>query len=104
MLLSHMIAQKGAGPMDEMRPLKPHSLFVENRSKLSLTGVTDLESFDEETIYAVTEYGNAVVRGVNLQITRLDLDAGEMSAEGEVESVSYSAMRKKEKKSFFRGV
>lgn len=90
--------------MDEMRSLKPHSAYVENRNKLNLTGVTDLESFDEENIFAVTEYGSVTVRGGNLQITRLDLDVGELSAEGEIDAIAYSAQQKKGKKSFLRGI
>ncbi len=89
--------------MEELKSLKPHSVFIDNRKQLNLTGVTDLESFDEESFFAVTEYGILSVRGSGLQITKLDLNAGELSAEGEFDSLGYTAVMKKGKKSFFRG-
>ena len=45
---------------------KPHSLSLDNRKKLSLTGVEDVPGFNEETVNAVTSLGTLVIRGFAL--------------------------------------
>ena len=73
---------------------KPHSILIENKTKLTLTGVTDVEQFDPDHLAVQTDYGQLEIRGDNLQVTRLSLETGDMSAEGTIESVSYSAFTK----------
>lgn len=90
--------------MDDMNALRPHTLTLENRKKISLNGITDVGSFNEESLFVMTEHGELSIRGNDIQITRLDLDIGEMTAEGVFDTFSYSDLRKKEKKSFFKGL
>ena len=47
----------------ETKLKKAHNLSLENRSGLKLTGVTDVDSFDEETVMAYTDYGCLTVSG-----------------------------------------
>lgn len=67
-----------------------HDLVIENRKKVTMTGIIDVESFDEETIIAQSECGEILIKGRNLKISRLSVESGDMSVEGDVDAVSYS--------------
>ncbi|MBQ1936015.1 MAG: sporulation protein YabP [Clostridia bacterium] len=71
-----------------------HTLLLDQRKKLSLTGVSDVLSFDEETICLDTELGLLTVEGEHLHINRLSVDNGEMVIEGEIDSCAYSVRQK----------
>ncbi len=76
--------------MDEANKIiAPHNLFLEDRKKLSLTGVTDVDSFDESTIIAYTDYGELTISGTNLHIAKLNIEAGELSVDGNIVSMTY---------------
>lgn len=68
----------------------PHSLIMENRKSLTATGVSNVDSFDEDTIVAYTDLGELIVKGRGLHISKLNLETGEMNLDGEINSVSYS--------------
>lgn len=76
-------------PMEEKRQAKPHSLTLDDRKALRLTGVTDIDSFDEQTIVVFTGVGELVVRGNDLHIGLLNIDTGELSVTGSIGSLSY---------------
>lgn len=67
----------------------PHNLILKDRAELTLSGVTDVDSFDETTIIAYTDYGELTVSGNNLHISSLDIDKGELSVDGTVNSLVY---------------
>ena len=73
----------------------PHNIIMEDRKKLSISGVTDIESFDEQTIIAITDLGELTIRGWNLHITRLNLDQSELMVDGEISSLTYTDTRPK---------
>ena len=66
------------------KSMSSHSLILENRSKLSLTGVTDVDSFDETAIVAYTDYGELTVSGTDLHICVLNIEQGELTVEGNI--------------------
>lgn len=76
-----------------------HNLQMENRKSLTMTGVISVEGFDEETILINLEGGGLVISGKNLHIEGLDLDEGRLTAEGEIEALTYA--KKKVRKPFF---
>lgn len=76
-------------------PKMPHNIIMEDRKKMSVSGVTDIESFDEQTIVAVTQMGELTVRGWDLHITRLNLEQSELMIDGEISSVTYTDVRPK---------
>ena len=80
--------------MDPTAVKKTHSILIENKEKLTLTGVTDVEQFDPDHLAVQTEYGQLEIRGDNLQVTQLSLETGDMRAEGVIEAVQYSAFLK----------
>ena len=67
----------------------PHTVILEGREKLTLSGVVDVQSFDEEQVLLETVRGMLVVRGQGLHVERLQLEAGELIVEGEVGLVEY---------------
>ena len=62
----------------------PHSVILEGREKLTISGVTDVHSFDEEQVLLETVRGMLVVRGQGLHVERLQLEAGELIIQGEI--------------------
>lgn len=76
---------------EDKRTLKrPHNVIMENRRSLTITGVMDVDSFDEEVVILFTDEGELTIKGTNLHINKIDVDSGELSMEGEVEILSYS--------------
>ena len=68
----------------------PHSVILENRKAFTATGVSNVDSFDEQTIVAYTDLGELTVRGRNLSISRLNIETGELTLAGDVSSLTYS--------------
>ncbi len=75
--------------MTENKIKMPHSLILKDRSQLTLSGVTDVDSFDENLITAYTDYGELTVKGEGLHISVLNTDTGELSIDGKVSSLTY---------------
>lgn len=72
-----------------MRPDTAHHVILENRTSLSVSGVEEVESFDENAIVMYTAKGTLVVRGENLHIEKLSLDGGDLKVEGDIDALSY---------------
>lgn len=66
------------------------NLILENRNKLSITGVLDVLSFDDQIVILETELGLLTVKGENLRINKLSIDNSEVIIEGDIFSLSYS--------------
>ena len=67
----------------------PHSLILEGRERLSISGVEDVERFDESGIVMSTSAGTLVISGEDLHIGKLALDGGELHVDGRIDSVTY---------------
>lgn len=78
----------------------PHNVIMEGRESLSISGVEDVESFDENAVVMHTTKGLLEIRGKDLQIEKLSLDGGEVNIEGFIESLIYEE-ESKEKGSFW---
>lgn len=74
---------------DERSREMAHMVILEGREKLSISGVIDVQSFDEEQILLETVRGMLIVRGQGLHVERLQLEAGELIVEGEVGCMEY---------------
>lgn len=68
----------------------PHNLVLEDRKMLTVSGVSDVDSFDEQTVIVFTDMGELTVRGSNLHINRLSVDVGELTVEGNIAALIYS--------------
>ena len=60
------------------------NLVLENRGKLSVSGVNDVLSFDDQVVMVDTELGLLTVKGENIRINKLSLDTAEVIIEGEI--------------------
>ena len=68
----------------------PHSVFMEEREKLSIAGVRDVNSFDEETLIVFTDLGEITVKGEGIKVTHFSVETGDFSATGSFQSFFYS--------------
>ena len=66
------------------------NLILENRNKLSISGVLDVLSFDDQIIIIETELDLLTVKGENLKINKLSIDTAEVIVEGDINSLTYS--------------
>ena len=67
----------------------PHKLTLDERKKLTMTGVTEVVSFDEESVVLKTGLGTLVVQGHQLQLKPLTLDGGNVAVEGSIGALTY---------------
>ena len=67
----------------------PHKLTLESRNRLNLTGITEVESFDDGMVVLHTTRGTLVVRGDGLHLQLLSLDGGQVHVDGTVNSLTY---------------
>ena len=70
-----------------------HALALDGRKKLTMTGVTEVVSFDDGTVVLRTELGMLTVQGTGLRLKTLSTDGGQMAVTGEVSSLSYEEPR-----------
>ena len=78
---------------DKLLPALPHSLTLQQRSKLTMTGVAEVVSFDELAVVLRTEMGNLVVQGRDLRLKALSPDGGNVAIEGTVSALIYEEPR-----------
>ena len=73
----------------------PHRLTLTERSQLTMTGVTEVISFDETAVVLRTELGTLCVHGQQLQLKTLSVDGGQIAVEGKVAALIYEEPRSK---------
>ena len=66
------------------------NIILENREKLSISGVLDVLSFDDQIVILETELGLLTVKGENLRINKLSLDTSEVIIDGDIYNLGYS--------------
>lgn len=78
--------------MEERRVIKNKSqnIILENREKLSISGVEHVISYDENTIQLETNQGNLAIKGNGLDINKLNLDDGNVVVQGKIDGMLYS--------------
>ena len=79
------------------------NLILENRQKLSISGVIDVLSFDDQVVIIETELGLLIVKGENLRINKLSIDTSEVIVEGDISALTYSDNKSSDNKSSFLG-
>ena len=76
------------------------NIILENRKKMTLTGVEEVISFDDEKILLNTKLGALTIKGQNLKMNKLDVQNGDVRINGEIYYIVYSGKEvKKEKES-----
>ena len=66
-----------------------HNVIMEGRRKASISGVCDVESFNEEEIVLHTNMGIMTIEGDMMHINKLSTENGEVMIEGNIESIKY---------------
>lgn len=73
-----------------------HRLVLDSRQKLTVSGVEEVERFDEASIIMSTTEGTLVITGSGLHIEKLSLDGGDLMVEGQVDGLSYEESESRE--------
>ena len=60
----------------------PHQLMLEDRQRLTVSGVSDVDSFDDTAIVVYTDMGELTIKGEGLHISRLNVETGDLKVEG----------------------
>lgn len=81
----------------------PHNLVLEDRCRLTVSGVSDVDSFDEQTVVVFTQMGELTVKGTDLHINRFSLEMGELAIEGEITALTYTDRAQKSQQGSFWG-
>ena len=76
-------------PEDRKRSVSRHSLQIDKRENVTITGIIDVISFDEESVIGETEMGVIIIKGANLHVKRINLENGELAVTGEIDGVNY---------------
>ena len=71
----------------------PHKLGLEERKRLTMTGVTEVVSFDENTVVLRTSLGLLMVHGKELQLKTLSVEGGQVAVDGMVSALVYEEPR-----------
>ena len=66
-----------------------HHVALEERRRLVISGVEDVERFDEQTIVLTTTMGELEIQGEGLHIEQLSLDGGDLKVDGDVRALIY---------------
>ena len=74
----------------DIKTSMPHHLILEDRRALTVSGVLDVDSFDEMTVIIYTDIGELTVKGQSLHINRLNIETGELTMEGQIQSMTYT--------------
>ena len=73
--------------MDEMK--QKHQVVLKNREKVIISGAAEVDSFDEHRVVLITELGVLVIKGNALHIQSLNVESGDVSVNGHIDSVDY---------------
>lgn len=71
----------------------PHKLTLDERKKLTLTGVSEVVSFEETSVVLRTGLGTLMVHGRELQLKNLSLEGGQVAVEGQISALVYEEPR-----------
>ena len=74
---------------------RAHTITLNDRKRLSITGVEDVECFNEQIVVLQTPLGTLTITGAALNVSQLSVEDGRVSVEGEVDALEYTGGRKK---------
>lgn len=71
--------------------IKSQDINIEDRKKIRVTGVENVESFNDNTIVLKTINGGLIIKGEELNINNLNVEDGNLNIIGKINGVNYSA-------------
>ena len=75
--------------------LLPHKLVLNERKSLTMTGVTEVVSFDETAVVLRTGLGTLMIQGKDLQLKALSPEGGQLAVNGTISALAYAEPRSK---------
>lgn len=81
--------------MNDNNGRMPHQLILEERKRMRILGVTDVENFDEICVELATSAGLMTVKGEEMHVDSLNLENGEMTLTGQIHSIEYEENRER---------
>lgn len=75
--------------MQEKTVKQDQNLILENRKNLSISGITDVDSFDEKSIELYTQLGELTIQGRELHIDSMSVETGNMTITGDIWAIVY---------------
>ena len=69
---------------------KPHNVIIEGRKSITVSGVSEIDSFDENAVIAITSCGGLNILGDDLHVNKLNTEDGELLVSGNIRAISYS--------------
>ncbi len=76
--------------MTEKSVSVPHTLIIDSRNRLSISGVTEIGAFDEENLVVYTSFGELTLTGEGIQVSEMNAQTGQVTAQGRFDSMKYS--------------
>ena len=86
----------------ELAPNAAHTILIEGKRRMRITGVTDVESFQEDELTVLTKVGALTVWGEGLKLGKLNPEDGQVLLEGDINTVEYEQPQPERKPFLFR--
>ena len=86
--------------MEEKNIKKDHNIIIENRKSMNVSGITDVNSFDEKVICLYTQLGELTIQGKELHIDSMSVETGNLTITGDIWAVIYGDRDRKGPLSF----
>jgi sporulation protein YabP len=80
-----------------------HNVILENRKTLNISGMTDVDCFDENSIRLFTQMGELMITGKDLHIGYMSVETGNIVIEGEIAGILYGKGKGKQPRENFVG-
>ena len=74
---------------EKLRPDTGHHVILEDREQLMISGVEEVESFDDTEIFLTSTRGPLAIRGKGLHLQQLSIDGGQVLVDGSVDAIVY---------------
>lgn len=76
--------------VNEIQSSVIQNVILENRKKLTLTGIKDVLSFDDEVVVVESELGLINIKGTDLKVNKISVESGDVIVEGTIRAIEYS--------------
>ena len=84
--------------------MENHIVSIDNRERITITEVSDVDSFNEQSIVVSLINGGILIKGEGLRIQRLDLEEGKVIITGSINSAAYTEKKDKQEKGFLKKI
>lgn len=88
--------------MENTKISRNHTLHIDNRQKVDITGITKVIAFNEDNIILSTIMGLLNIKGKSMKMNKLNVDNGDMSLEGEIISFVYTSKEGEKKENILK--